>query len=185
MDSPTQLRWLLTLEGQSAAAGPSFDITTPVIGHWPAVTPTAVPAALQQALQAHASGAAPSPVGHATATLAPARLAMTLWLGALLGAFLGGLLLNLMPCVFPILAIKVLGFAQPGHSRRQPAATAPAAPHAPALSPLPPSALLQAAVVAKREAERAARSDAELRRARMRATGFMNTMSRSTTKGAA
>ena len=119
MDSPPQLRWLLTLDGQSAAAGPSFDITTPVIGHWPAVTPTAVPAALQQALQANASGAAPSPVGHATATLAPARLAMTLWLGALLGAFLGGLLLNLMPCVFPILAIKVLGFAQPGHSRRQ------------------------------------------------------------------
>ncbi|MEM8559200.1 MAG: thioredoxin family protein, partial [Bacteroidota bacterium] len=27
-------------------------------------------------------------------------------------AFLGGLLLNLMPCVFPILSIKILGFAQ-------------------------------------------------------------------------
>ena len=31
---------------------------------------------------------------------------------AIAGAFLGGLLLNLMPCVFPILSIKVLGFAE-------------------------------------------------------------------------
>ncbi|MEL6704327.1 MAG: protein-disulfide reductase DsbD domain-containing protein [Bacteroidota bacterium] len=31
-------------------------------------------------------------------------------------ALLGGLLLNLMPCVFPILSIKVLGFAQHGGS---------------------------------------------------------------------
>jgi thiol:disulfide interchange protein DsbD len=34
---------------------------------------------------------------------------------ALLGAFVGGLILNLMPCVLPVLAIKLLGFAQ--HSR--------------------------------------------------------------------
>jgi thiol:disulfide interchange protein len=40
---------------------------------------------------------------------------------ALLGALLGGLLLNLMPCVFPILAIKVLGFArQAGNRQRAP-----------------------------------------------------------------
>ena len=35
---------------------------------------------------------------------------------ALVGAFLGGLVLNLMPCVLPVLAIKLLGFAQ--HSRQ-------------------------------------------------------------------
>jgi thiol:disulfide interchange protein DsbD len=34
---------------------------------------------------------------------------------ALVGAFIGGLILNLMPCVLPVLAIKLLGFAQ--HSR--------------------------------------------------------------------
>jgi thiol:disulfide interchange protein DsbD len=34
-------------------------------------------------------------------------------------AFLGGLILNLMPCVFPVLGIKVLGFVnQSGHDRR-------------------------------------------------------------------
>ena len=37
-------------------------------------------------------------------------------LAALLGAFLGGLLLNLMPCVLPVLAIKVLSLSQHHHS---------------------------------------------------------------------
>ena len=37
---------------------------------------------------------------------------------ALLFAFIGGLILNLMPCVFPILSIKILGFVQGrDHSR--------------------------------------------------------------------
>lgn len=31
--------------------------------------------------------------------------------GALFGAFLGGLILNLMPCVFPVISLKILGFA--------------------------------------------------------------------------
>ena len=37
---------------------------------------------------------------------------------ALLGALLGGLILNLMPCVFPILAIKVVGFTRHADDRR-------------------------------------------------------------------
>jgi thiol:disulfide interchange protein len=37
---------------------------------------------------------------------------------ALLGALLGGLILNLMPCVFPILAIKVVGFTRHAGDRR-------------------------------------------------------------------
>ncbi|GAB3515773.1 protein-disulfide reductase DsbD family protein [Pseudoxanthomonas daejeonensis] len=50
-------------------------------------------------------------------TTAPPRLA-----GILLLALLGGLLLNLMPCVLPILSLKALGLAQSGgspeHARR-------------------------------------------------------------------
>ncbi len=40
-------------------------------------------------------------------------------LGVMLGlAFLGGLILNLMPCVFPVIGIKILGFVnQAGHER--------------------------------------------------------------------
>ncbi|MBI4025550.1 MAG: thioredoxin family protein [Verrucomicrobia bacterium] len=37
----------------------------------------------------------------------------TLWAAAL-GAFLGGIILNLMPCVLPVIAIKILGFIQQG-----------------------------------------------------------------------
>ena len=40
-----------------------------------------------------------------------------LW--AVLGAILGGLLLNLMPCVFPILALKALHLAKSGGDERQ------------------------------------------------------------------
>jgi thiol:disulfide interchange protein len=36
----------------------------------------------------------------------------------LLGALLGGLILNLMPCVFPVLAIKVVSFTQHADDRR-------------------------------------------------------------------
>ncbi len=39
----------------------------------------------------------------------------TFW-PALLGIFVGGILLNLMPCVFPVLGLKVLGFVELGGS---------------------------------------------------------------------
>ncbi len=119
MDSPKQLRWLLTLDDPAASQGASFEVSTLVRGAWPAAPSAPVPAALSQALKANAGGAAPASITSALPPLAPARMAMTLWLGALLGAFLGGLLLNLMPCVFPVLAIKVLGFAKPGHTRAE------------------------------------------------------------------
>jgi thiol:disulfide interchange protein len=50
-------------------------------------------------------------------TQAPAPMA-SLSAGLLLLAFLGGLILNLMPCVFPVLGIKIMGFVgQAGSSR--------------------------------------------------------------------
>jgi thiol:disulfide interchange protein DsbD len=39
---------------------------------------------------------------------------ITAWT-ALIGAFIGGLILNLMPCVFPIISIKALSFAKHAH----------------------------------------------------------------------
>jgi thiol:disulfide interchange protein DsbD len=60
--------------------------------------------ALQEALQANANT-------QAQTKQAPAPSSLGL-LAALLGALLGGLLLNLMPCVFPVLAIKMLGFVK-------------------------------------------------------------------------
>jgi thiol:disulfide interchange protein DsbD len=49
---------------------------------------------------------------------APAPAAAGSLLGTLFLAFVGGLILNLMPCVFPVLGIKILGFVnQAGHQR--------------------------------------------------------------------
>ena len=116
IDSPTQLHWLLSLD-EAAGSVASAEVSTTVRGNWPALQTAPIAPALTQALKANAQAGAQPPISAAAAILAPSRLAMTLWLGALLGAFLGGLLLNLMPCVFPVLAIKVIGFAKPGHTR--------------------------------------------------------------------
>lgn len=82
---------------------------------WSAGAPRAtVSPALSAALQANrdaATSAAPSPVGPNASSLAGLG-------AALLGGLLGGLLLNLMPCVFPVLAIKLLALAQHGGAPR-------------------------------------------------------------------
>ncbi|MFH6781058.1 MULTISPECIES: protein-disulfide reductase DsbD family protein [Methylobacterium] len=64
---------------------------------------------------AAAQAAAPAPTPVAPAAAPPE--AGGLWQAALL-AFLGGLLLNLMPCVFPVLSIKVLSLVR--HSGESP-----------------------------------------------------------------
>lgn len=51
-----------------------------------------------------------NPVGIGQSRIAHA-VKTTLWT-ALLGAFFGGILLNLMPCVFPVLGLKVMGFVE-------------------------------------------------------------------------
>src|SRR5262249_58545122 len=51
------------------------------------------------------------------ALVSPAPAAPPL-LGLLGLAFLGGLILNLMPCVLPVLAIKVVGFARSAGERK-------------------------------------------------------------------
>ncbi|MDA7417052.1 protein-disulfide reductase DsbD family protein [Xenophilus arseniciresistens] len=114
--SPSMMPIVLALEGEdrraAARAGQSvaWRLEAPVQGSWSAVAaPAAVSPALQAALEANkaAAGAAPP----ASPAPAPGLLA------ALIGALLGGLLLNLMPCVFPVLAVKVLGFTrQAGHA---------------------------------------------------------------------
>ena len=85
----------------------AFVTQATVSGDWPAVAaPTAVSPALAAALQANA-GVAQS----------PSSLPLSLW-AAVLGALLGGLILNLMPCVFPVLAIKVMSFTRHANDRR-------------------------------------------------------------------
>ena len=86
-----------------ALGNASYRIEAPVKGEWPKVAVAQLPPALEAALKANASnGAAP--------IQAPA-ISLTLW-AALLGALVGGMILNLMPCVFPVLAIKVVSFVK-------------------------------------------------------------------------
>jgi thiol:disulfide interchange protein DsbD len=113
-DSPSTMRWVIAAGPESAPKAPAFEIETPVQGTWPA-PPQAAPAEISPAL-------AKALADNANASAAQKPAATTTALGltlAVLGALVGGFLLNLMPCVFPVLAIKVMGFAQADTSQAQ------------------------------------------------------------------
>lgn len=77
-----------------------------VVGQWPPVAAAAgVSPALEEALRLNSLSQ-------------PASAVSLTFTAALLGALLGGLILNLMPCVFPVLAIKVMSFARHADDRR-------------------------------------------------------------------
>lgn len=94
-EGPALMPAVLTAEGMPAGLQVDVQVTTP----WPAPKP--LPAA----------GEAPAPL-----PAAPPVAPVSLWL-ALGLALVGGALLNLMPCVFPVLSLKVLGFASHAHDR--------------------------------------------------------------------
>lgn len=98
-NSPATLTLVITHQDQGWRA------ELPVRGEWPkAATRAAVSPALQAALESNSAQLE--------------RQVPTTFLAALLGALLGGLVLNLMPCVFPVLAIKVMSFTRHAEDRR-------------------------------------------------------------------
>jgi thiol:disulfide interchange protein DsbD len=94
LNDPKELSFVLTAGQGSARQG--FEVSAAITQAWPAVSE--LPAVTAPAVAAVVSD--------------EGALGFVL---ALIGAFVGGLILNLMPCVLPVLAIKLLGFAQ--HSR--------------------------------------------------------------------
>jgi thiol:disulfide interchange protein len=119
-ESPAQMTWVVARGPESAPLAPAFEVTTPVQGTWPALAqaaPAEISPALAKALEQNAANASSTPLPSTSSSASPLNILL-----ALLGAFVGGLLLNLMPCVFPVLAIKLMGFAQPGHARQHRAA---------------------------------------------------------------
>jgi thiol:disulfide interchange protein DsbD len=94
LNDPKELSFVLTAGQGSARQG--FEVSAAITQAWPAVSE--LPAATAPAV---------APVVSDEGALG--------FVLALIGAFVGGLILNLMPCVLPVLAIKLLGFAQ--HSR--------------------------------------------------------------------
>jgi len=97
-----------------AAGRSGWRVDAAVSGGWPAVE-EATAALVAPGSPAPAAPLVASPRAGSAAGLQGVPAAVFAW--ALLGALIGGLILNLMPCVFPILAIKVLGFAQQGRNR--------------------------------------------------------------------
>ena len=101
---PKELNGLLVAEGGWWTGGPrAIEVRIPVTdGPAPARGAALQPAPSGSVL---GSGASAAPTGRPEGT--------TYGLAGVLGlAFLGGLILNLMPCVFPVLGIKILGFVQ-------------------------------------------------------------------------
>ena len=101
-ESPARLMSVLVAEGETRGGRLAID----VVGPWPAPPP--VPGLDETA----STAASPAP-------MSPAAVAAPVGFGAaLLLALVGGLLLNLMPCVFPVLSLKLFGFAAHAHDRR-------------------------------------------------------------------
>lgn len=90
-DAPDQtaMNFVVVLEGADPTSPPrSVNISAPVVSRLTALPEDAIPMSIET------SGAAQLSV-----------------LAAIALAFVGGLALNLMPCVFPVLSLKILGFA--------------------------------------------------------------------------
>lgn len=108
--APSALPVVVTPTTPKGAQAKGVRVVLPVMTPWPAAAkPTAMSEALTQALQAAPSA---TPMAAAPSDALPLALAL-LW------AVMGGALLNLMPCVFPVLAIKAYALTQPEHSVTQ------------------------------------------------------------------
>lgn len=100
-DSPASMDAVITADHRA----PGIQISFAIAGPWP---------------QPGAGAAAAAPAPAAPPASVPVDSgAERPWLVVLAFAFLGGALLNLMPCVFPVLSLKVLGFAQHGGERQR------------------------------------------------------------------
>ena len=104
-EGPDLLPVVLRADGVDAGTA----VAVKVVGAWP---PVAAPGAKAMPPLGSATPAADATAATSAASPLPLGLALLL-------ALLGGALLNLMPCVFPVLSLKVLGFASHASDRSQ------------------------------------------------------------------
>ena len=109
--APRELALVLERDGQA------LRVVARVDGTWPAaaVATAAADLSLSPALQAALDN---NRAALEASRPAAAPVSSLSWLLALGGALLGGIILNLMPCVFPVLAIKLLTFARADAARQ-------------------------------------------------------------------
>jgi thiol:disulfide interchange protein/DsbC/DsbD-like thiol-disulfide interchange protein len=98
-ESPTAMPLVLAFED-----GTNLRVAAAVATGWPGDTGASAPATLAEPLAPAPDRSTPGSPGLFT---------------ALLFALLGGVILNLMPCVFPVLSLKVLALAQHSGSARE------------------------------------------------------------------
>ncbi len=106
-DRPDQIAGVLV--SPDGWRGPGSERALAVNAVYTDVLPAAVAAIGSPGSGETAAGTGISAVSSLAATVASGDLVSGLW-QALLFALVGGLILNLMPCVLPVLSIKVLGF---------------------------------------------------------------------------
>jgi thiol:disulfide interchange protein DsbD len=99
-DWPKEISGVLVIENQGSSKG------IPVAFSISDQAPTA-----QATFSAPASTQAGSPANSVSVSAIPASLSLML-----LEAFIGGLILNIMPCVLPVIALKILGFVSEARS---------------------------------------------------------------------
>ena len=100
--------------GQTTASGPGWAgiVEVPLkVGVLPAVAPSFAPGGATEGKPGSTYADTAAKPGVA---LAEPGASMS-WALALVGAFVGGLILNLMPCVFPVLSLKLLALVQHRH----------------------------------------------------------------------
>ena len=95
----------LMLVDDSTPTPQAWTVRLNIQGDWPAISTTPMPAT--------ASPMAPTPKASSISDSSLPPASVWALASAILGAFFGGLLLNLMPCVLPVLAIKLLSLSQP------------------------------------------------------------------------
>ncbi len=119
-EGATREGWLISSSEKTAAA--SATTTAPAVPEKsstsnpaPAATPQPAPPSDTKATSAKPSSEAAAPSEVSAPAPTEHSLLTILW-----SAFLGGLILNLMPCVLPVIALKIFGFVQQAgeHPRR-------------------------------------------------------------------
>lgn len=109
--APAEFAGVLAVEVPGKKTG--FELSTS------GVTATAAPKATEPATPAADPGKAPEPKSSGASTPEDLPFGGGLF-GVLLAAFLGGIILNVMPCVFPVISLKVMSFVgQAGEDRKK------------------------------------------------------------------
>jgi thiol:disulfide interchange protein/DsbC/DsbD-like thiol-disulfide interchange protein len=109
-ESPTAMPLVLAFAGERP-----LRVEAPVQGGWPGSAAAGQEAGMAGTVTGAAAAGTAAAVGLASAGAAATGVGFAT---ALLFALLGGAILNLMPCVFPVLSLKVLALAQHGHDAR-------------------------------------------------------------------